>query len=69
VSDRLVMPERLLDDGPIEVSRTYREGKITIACADNCVHMSEYNAWRALALLSFMLGVPLSKQAEKAIKL
>lgn len=69
---KLKMPERAPSDGPIGVNRP-AEGMIGITASTNGetqgIQMSEYNAWRVFGCLAMMLGIPLSKNVGKAIKL
>lgn len=66
------MPERDPDDGPVSISRPSK-GLVQISCSMggevSSVVMSEHNAWRILAMLSVLLELPLSKAAQRAIKL
>ena len=68
----LKMPERKPSDGPMGVSRP-RDGEIMITATTTgemqSIVMSDYNAWRTLGVLAMMLGIPLSKEVGKAIKL
>lgn len=68
---KLEMPGREANDGPIGVSRDGRGIRISVVNAGKAeaIDCSEYNAWRILGALSLMLGVPLSKEAGRAIKL
>lgn len=73
MSTDLKMPARQPLDGPIEVRRmgdNHEEICIRVTNNDQArgVVMSEYNAWRVLGALSLLLGLPLSKAAQKAIK-
>lgn len=62
------MPARPVDDPGIDVLRLPDERvRLTIGTAQ--IEMSEFNAVRAVAILSLMLGVPMSKQAKRGIKL
>lgn len=70
--EKLVMPMRELTDGPIGISRE-QSRLVRIHAATGGVSQdivcSEYNAWRLLGSLSLFLGVPLSKEAQRAVKL
>lgn len=67
------MPERHLEDGVVVVRRATEFDTIEVSVERaNCfetLRMSEYNAWRLLGCLSVLLGLPLSKEVGKAIKL
>ena len=68
----LKMPEREEGDGPVRVQRTHPKGvavDVTTHGETETIHMSEFNAWRMLGALSLMLEVPLSKEAQRAIKM
>lgn len=69
--EKLVMPGREANDGPISVKRDGRGIQVTVVNAgkQEMIDCSEYNAWRILGALSIMLGVPLSKEAQRAVKL
>lgn len=60
--------ERLPDDGPMSVSRV-GEDRIRIEVDGQAyASISEFNARRILASLSIVLGLPLTKAAQKEIK-
>lgn len=75
---KLVMPERTKLDGEMGVRRLVAhlggpveciELHATTAERDMRILCTEYNAWRLLGSLSLLLGVPLSNEAQRAIKL
>lgn len=74
MSEELKMPERLPTDGEAGVTRDTADGveyiNIDVVTQGERYHlrMSEHNAWRVLGMLAFMVKVPLSKAAQKAIK-
>jgi hypothetical protein len=71
MTTKLMMPERKPSDGPMSVNRP-SDGEIAISVTTNGemsgITMSEFNAWRVFGSLAIMLGIPLSKEAGKAIK-
>jgi hypothetical protein len=69
--EKLVMPEREASDGQIAVTRDGARIEVTVVNAgkQEMIDCSEYNAWRILGALSIILGVPLSKAAQRAVKL
>lgn len=62
------MPERGPQDGPVTVT-VLDDDRICVAVDDESLTMSRYNAVRLLGMLSVTLGFPLSKAANKVIKL
>lgn len=68
----LKMPDRQPRDGAVSVTRGADGEGICIAVTDSGeeqgLHMTDYNAWRILGMLSVMLELPLSKASSKAIK-
>lgn len=70
--EKLTMPERLPEDGAVTISRLgeqFVEVTVVTSGAPERIAMSRYNAWRVLGMLSVMLGIPLTKAANNAIKL
>jgi hypothetical protein len=72
---KLVMPEREPSDGAVRIGRTLPSGsrmvfiEATHGGETECLRISEYNAWRILGMLSLVLEIPLTKEAQRAIKL
>jgi hypothetical protein len=71
---KLKTPPRQPNDGPVKVRRAGANLDVIELCVEhpNCIEVirvSEHNAWRLFGLLGFMLGIPLTKEAGKAIKL
>jgi len=68
------MPERKPDDGSLTVSLLGpKYDRVAISCErpSGCsgLVLSDYNAWRLFGILSVLLGIPLTKEAGKAITL
>ena len=65
-------PRRDDGDGAVSVNR-FEDGRVCITCVTDGktqdVLIGDFNAWRLLALLSFMLGVKLPKSIVKEIEL
>lgn len=68
MTTKLKMPLRQPGDGPVGVDR-YDDNYLCIRCGQQDFVVSQFNACRLLGMLSFMLGMPLSKEAQKAIVL
>lgn len=66
------MPEREMGDGSVEVKRL-DNGRFNLSVVTDGgyqeVQLGAFNAWRAFGLLAFMLGIPLPKKLQRAIKL
>ena len=60
-------------DGEVSVSRDPVTGRIRLSCItdgkSSCVTMGPFNAWRALAMLAFMLEVKLPKAVLSRIEM
>jgi hypothetical protein len=70
-SQPLVMPERKPSDGGVSVNLTSHPGRVTIVVegeGGGTLCLSEYNAWRLIGMLCFLLKVPLTRAAQKAIR-
>jgi hypothetical protein len=68
----LVMPGRLLTDGPVSVRRGgTRDIQVSVVNAghESAIEMSEHNAWRLFGSLALMLGIPLGRRVGQLIKL
>jgi hypothetical protein len=66
------MPPRTPVDGRCAVSGTDDYGIALTVVHDGVEQtlvMSQYNAWRAFAMLALFLEIPLAKHVAKAIKL